>query len=106
MWVVQYLAKNGFYVIIDQHTEDQTASNLANTVNYWKDLVTKICADKDAAKMLIVDVLNEPDARGWGWNRMTVRERNRIVREGVGLEQDDGEREKQGSQGGGGAGTG
>ena len=41
-------------------------------VQQWTDLVTRISADPIAAGRLIVDILNEPDARGWGWNVMGV----------------------------------
>ncbi len=71
VWVVQYLARNGFYVIIDDHTEDATVNDKSKWVSTWSDIVTRISKDNVAAKRLIVDILNEPDARGWGWNTMT-----------------------------------
>ncbi|KAG1661644.1 hypothetical protein FOA52_007525 [Chlamydomonas sp. UWO 241] len=70
VWVVQYLAKAGFYVVIDCHTEDSTPNDQAKFVELYVDLVKRIITDEAAKKMLIVDILNEPDARGWGWSKM------------------------------------
>ncbi|KAG1655305.1 hypothetical protein FOA52_007962 [Chlamydomonas sp. UWO 241] len=77
VWVVNYLARNGFYVIIDCHTEDSTPNTYAPNspsnafLTGYEALVTAISTDAIARERLIVDVLNEPDARGWGWDRMT-----------------------------------
>lgn len=73
VWVAQHLARNGFYVIIDCHTEDSTPTNQALFQSRWAEIVTKISADAMARERLIVDILNEPDARGWGWNTMTPK---------------------------------
>jgi hypothetical protein len=73
LWVVSYLARNNFFVIIDNHSSDPTVNQNATLwVQQWTDLVTRISADPIAAGRLIVDILNEPDARGWGWNTMGV----------------------------------
>ncbi|KAG1680164.1 hypothetical protein FOA52_000277 [Chlamydomonas sp. UWO 241] len=69
VWVVQYLANNGFYVIIDCHSEDPTPEVNANVfVNFWVQIVEQISEDKVASERLIVDILNEPDEREWGWD--------------------------------------
>lgn len=46
------------------------ANNRAQFISYYADLVTRISASPEARKRLIVDILNEPDARGWGWDVM------------------------------------
>jgi hypothetical protein len=70
---VNYLTHNGFYVLIDDHTEDPTVVNSKSQfVSDWVDLVTRLSADPITAQMLMVDILNEPDARGWGWDVMGV----------------------------------
>lgn len=46
------------------------ANNRAQFISYYADLVTRISAAPEARKRLIVDILNEPDARGWGWDVM------------------------------------
>ncbi|GAX78958.1 hypothetical protein CEUSTIGMA_g6398.t1 [Chlamydomonas eustigma] len=72
VWVVQYLAHNGFYVIIDDHTEDPTVINSQSQfITNWVDIVTRISQDAVASQQLIVDILNEPDSRGWGWDVMS-----------------------------------
>ncbi len=106
VWVVKYLAANGFYVIVDDHTEDPTVRDVhllhclaslsdsissdtlltataschslqvvtskSQFISYWVDLVTRISQDSVASQRLIIDILNEPDARGWGWDTMSV----------------------------------
>jgi hypothetical protein len=43
VWVVKYLANAGFYVIIDDHTEDPTVVNSQSQfISYWADIVTRI----------------------------------------------------------------
>ena len=65
--------QNGFYVIIDDHTEDKTVVNSkAQFIAYWADLVTRLSSNDITRQRLIIDVLNEPDARGWGWDTMAV----------------------------------
>ncbi|MBA2727273.1 MAG: cellulase family glycosylhydrolase [Parachlamydiaceae bacterium] len=69
LWVVNFFAKNGFYVLIDNHLrEDQTAlEDRQLWVQRWKDLVTKISQDPISKKMLMIDILNEPDQFGIRW---------------------------------------
>ena len=73
VWVVNYLAHNGFYVIIDDHSEDPTvADSKTEFVTKWVDIVTRLSQDPVTREHLIVDILNEPDGRGWGWDVMGV----------------------------------
>lgn len=73
VYVCNFFANNGFFVLIDNHLrEDQTAINdrpawLAG----YKKLVTALCADKITAGRLMVDILNEPDAFGLKWQGST-----------------------------------
>lgn len=69
VWVVNFFAKNGFYVLIDNHLrEDQTAlQNRQEWLELWKDLVGRISQDPLSKKMLMIDILNEPDQFGIRW---------------------------------------
>lgn len=69
LWTVNFFAKNGFYVLIDNHLrEDQTVlENKQLWVQNWKDLVTKISQDPISKKMLMIDILNEPDEYEIKW---------------------------------------
>ncbi len=66
LYVVRALAANGFYVLIDDHLSfDATAAtNPAQWVAYWVQLLRDIVADPVSAGRVMVDLLNEPDARG------------------------------------------
>ena len=73
VWVVNYLALNGFYVIIDVHNEDPTVvDSKTEFLTKWVDIVTRLSQDPITREHLIVDILNEPDGRGWGWDVMGV----------------------------------
>ncbi len=70
LWVVNFFAKNGFYVLIDNHLrEDQTVleQGKANWVQDWVRLVTAISNDPISKEMLLIDLLNEPDNFGIRW---------------------------------------
>ncbi|HSX37466.1 MAG TPA: cellulase family glycosylhydrolase, partial [Chlamydiales bacterium] len=70
LFVVNFFAKNGFYVLIDNHLrEDQTVlqSGTAAWVKNWVNLVTAISKDPVSKKMLMIDILNEPDNYGVRW---------------------------------------
>ena len=69
LWVVNFFAKNGFYVLIDNHLrEDQIAiQNPQKWVEDWVKLVTAISQDPVSKSMLMVDLLNEPDNFGVLW---------------------------------------
>ena len=66
LYVVRTLAANGFYVLIDDHLSfDATAAtNPAQWVAYWAQLLRDLVADPVTAGRVMVDLLNEPDARG------------------------------------------
>ncbi|HSW86842.1 MAG TPA: cellulase family glycosylhydrolase [Rhabdochlamydiaceae bacterium] len=69
LWVVNFFAKNGFYVLIDNHfREDQTVlASPQQWVQDWVQLVTAISKDPVSKSMLMVDLLNEPDNFGVRW---------------------------------------
>jgi len=73
MYVVEFYAKNGFYVMIDNHLrEDQTALEDADAwASKYADLIKDLTADKEVESKLIVDILNEPDNYGVSWDEMT-----------------------------------
>ncbi len=68
LWTVNFFAKNGFYVLIDNHSEDTTViENKQQWVQKWTDLVSKISKDPVSKSMLMVDILNEPDQFNIRW---------------------------------------
>jgi hypothetical protein len=66
---VNFFAKNGFYVLVDNHLrEDQSAlENPQQWVQSWVKLITEIVKDPVSKKMLMIDILNEPDNYGIRW---------------------------------------
>jgi aryl-phospho-beta-D-glucosidase BglC (GH1 family) len=75
VWVVDFFARNGFYVLIDNHLrEDQTAlENPDLWVHQWVELVTAIEASPAARGRLMIDLLNEPDNYGLRWESTDSR---------------------------------
>jgi hypothetical protein len=69
LWVVNFFAKNGFYVLIDNHLrEDQTVlENQATWVQDWVQLATAIAQDPISKDRVMIDILNEPDNFGVRW---------------------------------------
>lgn len=69
LWVVNFFAKNGFYVLIDNHLrEDQTALEDSDKwVQHWVQLATAIAQDPISKKQVMLDILNEPDNFGLRW---------------------------------------
>lgn len=69
LWVVNFFASNGFYVLIDNHLrEDSTVLEDSQLwVQQWTDLVIRISEDPISKKMLMIDILNEPDNYGILW---------------------------------------
>jgi aryl-phospho-beta-D-glucosidase BglC (GH1 family) len=69
LWVVNFFAKNGFYVLIDNHLrEDQTVlENPQKWVQHWVTLATAIAQDPIAKERVMIDLLNEPDNFGLRW---------------------------------------
>ena len=71
MW--QVLARNGMYIIIDNHSQDTTVStNPTQWVSYWKQLMADIASDPASQNRVIADILNEPDHLGYGWDKVPV----------------------------------
>lgn len=69
LYVVQFLARNGFYVLIDNHlrTDTTVLTNPAGWVQDWQALVTDLTKDTQTKSHLLVDLLNEPDNQGIRW---------------------------------------
>eukprot|EP00884_Botryococcus_braunii_P017419 jgi/Botrbrau1/4360/Bobra.105_2s0008.1 len=74
--IIDFFARNDFYVVIDDHlNNDQATSDLTvvedpdRWVQYWVRLAEDI-AQNDAAKpWVLFDLLNEPDCQQIGWER-------------------------------------
>lgn len=69
LYVLNFFARNGFYIIVDNHLNlDTTAiDNPDGWVGYWKQLATSIAADPVASNYVMFDILNEPDSKGLRW---------------------------------------
>lgn len=72
IWIIDFFARNGFYVLIDDHLrEDQTILNsgVSSWANQWKDLATRIKNGMPASSSskVMFDLLNEPDNFGIRW---------------------------------------
>ena len=66
--VVQFLVRNDFYVLIDDHSEDPTVqNNPTEWVTYYTQMMTDITADVPSRNRVMVDILNEPDHAGYTW---------------------------------------
>lgn len=73
LWTINFFAKNGFYVLIGNHLkEDQTVlENSAKWISEWKNLITRISQDPLSKKMLMIDILNEPDEHNIRWETLS-----------------------------------
>ena len=70
---MQVLARNNMYMIIDNHSQDPTVkTHPTQWVSYYKQLMTDIAADGPSSLRVIVDVLNEPDHLGYGWDTVCL----------------------------------
>ncbi|MDP1880662.1 MAG: cellulase family glycosylhydrolase [Parachlamydiaceae bacterium] len=69
VWVVDFFAQNGFYVLIDNHLrEDQTALEDKNLwVQRWTELAQAISQNPASKDRVMIDILNEPDNYGVRW---------------------------------------
>lgn len=66
---VQFMARNGFYIIIDNHFEDTTIiTNPTGWVNNWSGMMADIVKDSVSAGRVLVDLFNEPDSKGLTWS--------------------------------------
>jgi aryl-phospho-beta-D-glucosidase BglC (GH1 family) len=72
VWVVNFFAENGFYVLIDNHLrEDQLVLNdKEKWIKCWKELVTALSAQPAAKDRLMIDILNEPDNFKIRWEQL------------------------------------
>ncbi len=72
LYVIDFFAKNGFYVLIDNHTEDGSISDSTNWINNWKVVAANIATNlsKTSNNMVMYDIRNEPDAIGYKWDKM------------------------------------
>ena len=70
--MMQFLARNNFYVMIDDHSEDSTYVDSPSAwPGMWAALVKDIVADPRTANRVFVDLINEPDHANFNWQ--TVR---------------------------------
>ena len=72
LWVVHFFASNGFYVVLDnQFNYDMSAmEDTGLWVAQWRKLGAELVARyPDAARRVLLDVLNEPDVWGLGWQK-------------------------------------
>ena len=76
----QFLVRNNFYVLIDDHSEDPSVQNPSQWVQYYTQLMTDITADVPSRNRVMVDILNEPDHAGLGWTQVTLLVRSKIIR--------------------------
>jgi aryl-phospho-beta-D-glucosidase BglC (GH1 family) len=69
LWVVHFLARNGFYVLVDNHfREDPTATENPDLwVQEWVRLVTDLSKNPVTRERLMWDILNEPDHHALRW---------------------------------------
>jgi len=68
-WAMRYIASNGFYVVIDDHLAYDTLvlDDTAKWVASWQQLAADIAKDPVLRPRVMLDLLNEPDARGIKW---------------------------------------
>jgi hypothetical protein len=73
LWTVQWLIANGFYVLIDSHPmgQETTSYNAKEFIDNWKWVWGRFAClpgfDEDMKGRLFIDILNEPDSQGQGW---------------------------------------
>ncbi|MBP9743317.1 MAG: cellulase family glycosylhydrolase, partial [Burkholderiales bacterium] len=73
LYVIDFFARNGFYVLIDNHTEDNSmTSNVTQWTANWKSLATSIQngMPSSSSSKVMYDIRNEPDAVGYNWSKM------------------------------------
>ncbi|KAK9787370.1 hypothetical protein WJX73_004527 [Symbiochloris irregularis] len=68
--VLQFLARNNFYMLIDDHSEDNTWQDQTTWENQYAQLLTDIAMDEPTAQRVIVDILNEPDHAKLVWSQL------------------------------------
>lgn len=69
---MQYLVRSSMFVIIDNGSEDAlSVTDPTAWANLYQQLVQDIVKDPISQQRVLVDILNEPGARGFSWQ--TVR---------------------------------
>ena len=69
VWVANFFAHNGFYVVLDNHlrTDSTAAADPAGWVQKWSALAAQLNQDPVTANHLMIDLLNEPDNLALRW---------------------------------------
>ena len=68
LWVVDFYVRNGFYVLVDNHSEDHTVvENGDEWAQKWAQLIADIMSKDSAKGRVFADILNEPDQVGGRW---------------------------------------
>mmetsp|Transcript_13633 Transcript_13633/g.41196 ORF Transcript_13633/g.41196 Transcript_13633/m.41196 type:complete len:948 (-) Transcript_13633:1152-3995(-) len=69
LWFINFLARNGWYVLIDNHlnSDGTILDSSTQWLAYWKRIMEAIAADPVSVKFVMYDILNEPDSRGIPW---------------------------------------
>ena len=72
---MQFLARNGFFVIIDNHSEDSTAETDPDLwVSLYTQLITEIAVDPASQQRVLVDILNAPGRAGLDWQTVKTEQ--------------------------------
>lgn len=71
LYVVRFLARNGFYVVLENHlnTDETLLRNPGGWMAEWRNLVRELAVDRNVAARLMIDPLNEPDSKGLRWEK-------------------------------------
>lgn len=69
IWQIGFLARNGMYVLIENHLQFDTSVYDDHTawLQGWQRLMATIALDPVAVNMVMYDILNEPESKGIGW---------------------------------------
>jgi hypothetical protein len=73
IWMIDFFARNGFYVLVDNHTEDNSITqNSATWTQNWQNLAMSIVngMPESSSNKVMYDIRNEPDAIGYNWTQM------------------------------------
>mmetsp|Transcript_3804 Transcript_3804/g.10936 ORF Transcript_3804/g.10936 Transcript_3804/m.10936 type:complete len:758 (-) Transcript_3804:1267-3540(-) len=69
LWVIGFLARNNFVIMIDNHLNLDTSilDNRVLWLSRWKKIMSEVNKDSYSRRRVIFDVLNEPDAQALRW---------------------------------------
>ena len=71
--MVQFVVRNNFFVIIDNHSDDNPVlSNPALWTSLWTALITDLIVDPISQQRVLVDILNEPGSSGLSWQMVSA----------------------------------